>query len=407
MRFVREWLEVGRLTSVPKDAALFPEWNADIRGAMGMEFDRYVAQVAYGSEAEAGTLPALLSTPLAFVNDKLAAFYGLPLPATRDAQGFGAVTTPEAERRGLLTLGAVMTTHARPDSSSPVHRGKLIRERVLCQKLQPPPPGIVVQPPPVDPSLSVRERYAAHSANGTCQGCHKLIDPVGFGFEHFDGVGRYRERDANRPIDASGEIIQSGATDGTFAGAAELTELLANSEEVERCFATQWMRYAYGLPEQQQLECAKDELGDGFVAQGGSIRDLLLHTTRIAHFRTRLGAADDPPPGVVGEEDPFMPEPGGGMAGTGAPAPTMHPDLQVTVHTDSSWAGGRCDRVSVKNTGTQSILWSVTLDVTGTIGDKWNCTASATTGQVTFTGADWNKSVMPDGTADFGFCVSL
>jgi hypothetical protein len=302
----------------------------------------------------------------------------------------------------VLALGGVMTTHGRPDSSSPVHRGKLVRERVLCQTLAPPPPGIVVQPPPVDPALSVRERYAAHSAVEPCQGCHKQIDPVGFAFEHFDGVGRYRALDAGRPVNARGQIIDSAATDGEFDGVAELSALLAGSDEVARCFALQWMRFAYGVQENEQLSCALQQLQAAFVQSGGRIRDLLRSTTRTAHFRLR--EAGEPGTAAPGEpQEPQGPAETGPDAGGGE---TMPDQLTVTTRRDSTWAEGHCDTVSVRNDSDASLIWSVKLTIDGRLTDRWNTIASADTGEVTFTGADWSRAVAPGASVEFGYCVS-
>jgi len=394
VRFVEEWLDVERLASVPKDAALFPEFDAAVRAAMAHEIERFVAHVAFDG---AGTLAALLTVPLVFVDQTLADFYGVAPPAQPAADGFGPVEQPDPQRHGVLALGGVMTTHGRPDSSSPVHRGKLVRERLLCQTLPPPPAGVVIQPPPVDPTLSVRERYAAHSANGACQTCHRMIDPVGFAFEHFDGVGRYRALDAGRAVDASGQIVDSEQTDGEFNGASELTALLAGSDEVARCFALQWMRFAYGVQESAELACALEQLEQSFVQSGGSIRELLLATTRTAHFHVRKPGSPAPPP--LSEPEPTEPTPT-------EPAPPPS-DLSVMVRTDSTWQAGHCDTVSVLNESDKALVWSVQLTIDGTLTDHWNCTASAMTGEVTFTGADWNRSVAPAATAQFGYCVAF
>lgn len=399
VRFVTEWLEVDRLSSVPKDAALFPEFDGAIREAMATELARFVTHVAFEGD---GTLQALLTAPLAFVDEALASFYGVSPPAEVDGSGFGRVEMPDPQRRGVLALGAVMTTHARPDSSSPVHRGKMVRERVLCQHLPPPPPGIVVQPPPVDPALSVRERYAAHSAEEPCTSCHRLIDPVGFGFEHFDGIGRYRELDANRAVDASGEIIESTDTNGAFDGAAELSALLAASPEVARCFALQWMRFAYGTEEKPELACALSELQERFVASGGQLRELMLATTQTGHFRLRTGGAPAEP-GAVSPGDPQdPPDPMQMPPGS----PTGGEALAVTTRVDSTWQGGRCETVSVRNDGDTAVDWSVQITIAGTLTDNWNSSASANSGEVTFTGADWNRSVQPGQSAEFGYCTS-
>jgi hypothetical protein len=316
------------------------------------------------------------------------------------------VQSPDPERHGVLALGGVLTTFARPDSSSPVLRGKLVRERVLCQTLQPPPPGIIVQPPPVDPTLSVRERYAAHSAKEPCQGCHRLTDPIGFGFEHFDGVGRYRERDGDHPVDASGQIVDSLSTDVHFDNAAQLTQALAASDEVARCFALQWFRFAYGLAENADLRCALEQMQQGFRESGGKLSQLLLSTVRLSHFVRRTGGAGDGATAPAASEPVTEPVPQMQDAGAPTGMPAAQSALVVTVHTDSSWAAGHCDSVSVRNDTNSAVDWSAQLMIDGTLSDHWNSTADGQSGLVTFTGADWNRTVKPGETAQFGYCVS-
>ena len=301
-----------------------------------------------------------------------------------------------------------MATHARPDSSSPVHRGKLVRERVLCQPLQPPPPGIVVQPPPVDPKLSVRERYAAHSKEQPCLGCHRLTDPIGFGFENFDGIGRYREQDANRPVDASGEIVASQETNVKFDGAAELSAALAASPEVARCFALQWFRFAYGLAENDTLQCALSQMQDAFAQSGGSLYELLLATTRTDHFLARVGGPEPLLEDVPSDPNATSASADAGVSGAAdggvaAPAPD---GVTVETRTDSSWQTGHCDSVTITNHTDVPVDWSVPLMLDGTLNDHWNCNVDGTSGNVTFTGVDYNRTIMPGGNAQFGYCVA-
>jgi cellulase/cellobiase CelA1 len=403
VRFVDEWLGLARLGSVPKDAPIFPEFNDQVRHAMASEVQHYVEQVAFHGE---GTLGALLTAPLAFVDATLAGFYGVPMPATIDADGFGAVQAPDPQRHGVLALGAVLTTFARPDSSSPVLRGKLVREQVLCQPLEPPPPGIIVQPPPVDPKLSVRERYAAHAAKQPCLSCHTLIDPIGFGFEHYDGVGRYRERDGEHPVDATGKIVASLATDAEFDGVAQLSQVLAQSDEVKRCFALQWFRFAYGVAESDQLRCALAQMQDGFLRSGGKLDELLLSATRASIFQLRQAAPEDeglPPPDAGVRPDAGSYAPDAGVAGGTTP---QNSGLSVSVHTDSSWDAGHCDTVSVRNESSAPIDWSAQVMIDGKLTNNWNSSADAQSGLVTFKGADWNRTIKPGETAQFGYCVS-
>lgn len=406
-RFVSLWLDVERLSSVPKDSERFPSFDPELRAAMAEEIERFVEHVVFEGE---GTLQELLTGSYTFVNERLAAFYGVGVPEMMGARGFGRVDSPDPERTGILTLGAVLATHARPDDSSPVHRGKLVRERILCQPLAPPPPGVVVEPPPVDPKLSVRERYAAHSEKEPCQSCHRLIDPIGLGFEHFDGVGRYREREGDHSIDATGSVVQSRQTDTDFEGAAELAHALGKSSEVRDCFVLQWFRYAYGLTEDAGLACMLGDLQADFAATGGDIKALLLATADTVHMVERLagggraGTTVEPVDDRAGSDAP----PGPGTSET-PPAVDMPAPQKATyeVMVDSSWPTGHCDRVTVTNPTNAPLVWSVTLTIDGTISNSWNCTPTGDSGEVTFAGVDWNREIGPGSSAEFGYCVDL
>ncbi|MFY0537526.1 DUF1585 domain-containing protein [Nannocystis pusilla] len=110
-----------------------------------------------------------------------------------------------------------------------------------------------------------------------------MMDPIGFGFEHFDGIGRWREVEAGQPIDATGEIL-GGTTKGTFDGVPELASLLVDSPEVERCMTLQWFRYAYGRADAKEDACTIDDLTRQFAGSGRRIQDLIVALTQSEAF---------------------------------------------------------------------------------------------------------------------------
>ena len=189
----------------------------------------------------------------------LARLYGVPAPA---GDGLRPVDLPAGERAGLLTQAGLLSVHALPDQSSPVHRGKMVREQILCDQMPPQPPNLMVTPPEVDPRRPTRERFAQHAEDPACSGCHRLMDPIGFGFEAYDGIGRFRASDGGRPVDASGEIVDTRDADGPFRGARELAERLAGSRDVRDCAATQWYRFAFGRLEGPGDACSLRALQD-------------------------------------------------------------------------------------------------------------------------------------------------
>ncbi|MEL6548490.1 MAG: DUF1588 domain-containing protein, partial [Myxococcota bacterium] len=140
---------------------------------------------------------------------------------------------------GILMQPAFLSVYAHEDSSSPIARGHFVRERLLCQDIPPLPEGALNEFPPVDPELTQREHLEdVHSANSTCYVCHRLMDPIGFSFESYDGVGAYRTEEKGKPIDSSGALEPKDPSgDRTvLSGAADLSVALADSTLAQHCF---------------------------------------------------------------------------------------------------------------------------------------------------------------------------
>src|SRR5262249_12699979 len=133
------------------------------------------------------------------------------------------------------------------DGSNPVRRGKAVYTKLLCHEL-PPPPANVPAPKPASAGGTTRERFVEHDTNAGAAACHTAMDPIGFAFENYDGIGKYRTMDNGQPVDATGSISLDGAPH-TFQNAVELVGLLAKSSEVKTCFATQWARFALVRPD--------------------------------------------------------------------------------------------------------------------------------------------------------------
>jgi hypothetical protein len=408
--FVFEWLGLSAILTVPKDTARFPELSNDIRSALVGEAERFIDHVMFDQQ---GSVEELLTSPTTFLDTKLASFYGVTLPAsgTDVAQ---SVELASQERRGILTLGGTMLAHSRSNDSSPVHRGKLVRERLLCQILPPPPPGVVVQPPPLDPTKTTRERYAAHSAQEPCATCHRLMDPIGLAFEHFDGIGRFRPTDNGHPIDVSGEILGSIQTDGKFVGTSELIDKLEASAETRECYALQWFRFAYGFNDNTS-GCLADRMQAAIGASDGSLAAIVGVLTQSDSFYAREGSAGAPAsvtPPVQPAKDPAPPDagivaqPDAAVADAGPDATAeVPPELELTVTVNNDFGSGYCRTYQLRNRGTAAITWSVPLDVAGKLNQHWECKVSGDSGRVTFSGEDYNRTLQAGGMAQFGFCA--
>jgi len=224
-----------------------------------------------------------------FVNDTLAQHYGLPLPGSDTPQW---VPYDRPERAGLLAHGSFLSVGGKFNDTSPVQRGLLIRTRLFCQDIPPPPPEVDPDQAPVG-GVCKEERYAAHRTGG-CAGCHEQIDPVGFGLENFDSQGRYRTNEPDNPdtVEDESTCVISGAGEivgiGTFSGPAELQDLAIEAGLLNGCVAKQLYRYAIGRQEIDELDQAFiDHVVEGIGLGVFRFDDLILEFVATDAFGYR------------------------------------------------------------------------------------------------------------------------
>jgi len=421
-RFSERWLQYTRLKTVTRDEDLFPEFTSAIRDAMLGETERLIRD-SFVSGATLEELFVGVSSPM---TDELASYYGIaPGTGPADAEGFRRVEFGDSNRVGLLSQGSVLASRALPTSSSPIHRGLLVRERVLCQELPPPPANIDASPPEMDPSLSTRERYEAHTTVEECASCHQLIDPIGYSFEHFDAVGRWRETEGVHAIDTSGEIIGTAASDATFDGLDALSALLAVSPDVESCYVRQWMRFGFGLEEHDDLRCEAERLSAQFEEDGAHLDDVLPALAASIHFAEREGSPTELDGAASGPfDDPVVPGDDDDATGDDDDAvgddddaatdddddddlPGAGSNTTFTLVVNNDWGSGYCADVTIDNNSGGDLTWLVEIEIDGTITQAWNTTETALTGNwVQFVGVQWNQTIPPGQTRDFGFCAT-
>ncbi len=281
--FAEQWLGIEVLDGKPKNNAMFPGWSDALGDSMRASTRAFFVELA---RSETASFEELYTAEHTFVDDRLAAHYGLPAPG-----GFGMtrVTAPAERRAGLLGHASIHAAHAHSDQTSPVKRGMFVRANLLCQTF-PPPPANAGGVPEVDPNATTRERFAQHSADPACNSCHTYIDPVGFGFERFDAVGAWREREAAGPIDASGALddvegIGSG-TEAAFTTLPELGQALAGADSARECLARQTYRFGFGYAEGPDERCTIEALARN-VEGPGAIRKLLIALPSSPAFRQR------------------------------------------------------------------------------------------------------------------------
>jgi hypothetical protein len=258
---------------------VYPEFDDAVRSAMIDE-----AKLFFGDFLDNGLPVASFIRPdFAFRNDRLAAHYGLP-PVGSEA--LVRVAAGDGDRRGLLLLGAWLTAYSHAERASPIRRGRFISDRLLCSPVPPPPPGLEFDPVEVGDSASVREQLEKHRSDPTCATCHALLDGIGIGLEELDGVGR--------PI--AGEVDNRGELpDGRpFAGADELSELYASSEDFVFCFAQKLFTYAVGRAPEPFDEPYLEEIAATALTTDYDLPELVDAIVHMPSFRS---------PGAFAEED--------------------------------------------------------------------------------------------------------
>lgn len=280
--FFEQWLEFDKMDGMQKDATMFPSFGAEMRTSLRQSAEKFVDDTFFGS----GSFTSLLTDDHAWVDDRIAPLYGVAPPGSTTLT---RVTVDATQRAGILTNAGLMAGFAHEQADSPVLRGVFVLDRVMCTPPPPAPPN--VPPPPTanaaDPKTT-RDRFALQHEQGGCAGCHRSIDGIGFGFEHYDALGQWRTKDSGFPVDSSGWFPPAaGDLGGTFDGAVQLAQRLAASQTVHDCFASQWARYAFGVDANSLDKKALAPIVATFAASGLDMRELLVALVQSDAFRMR------------------------------------------------------------------------------------------------------------------------
>lgn len=281
-RFVEQGFELERIERTDKDGAAFPTFTPQLAADLHQEAERFVDHVTWSGT---GTLAELLTAEYSMLNARLAQHYGV---SGVSGTAFTRVNLPPGQRAGLLTHAGLLSVLGDARSSSPVQRGLFVRSRLLCQEMPAPPPDVVDTIAPPSTSVTTRERYQEHLTKASCAACHKMMDPIGFGLEGFDGIGRHRTTENGVAVDTSGELVTTRDIDGTFVGPGELARKLAGSAQVSDCVATRYFRFALGRVETQHDACSLVALRTAFKTSGTKLSELVRALTGAPAFNLRV-----------------------------------------------------------------------------------------------------------------------
>jgi hypothetical protein len=282
--FAEEWLNLDQVAERPKDTMVYPEWTDAVKTAAAAEVRSFISNIVFDGD---GKFTSLLLGTNTFVNQPLASLYGM-----RNVTGTNMVPAmlDGNQRAGLLTRIGFLAVTGATNASHPIKRGHKVHERLLCLTLPPPPNNVPPAKPPTAAGTT-RQHVEEHGKMPCAVACHSIMDPIGFAFEHYDGIGKYRDQDNGLPIDSTGSIDLDNMKK-PFTDAKSLSQVLASSTEVAQCFATQWLRFGFKRND-TTADRASLEAVDAAFAKSNSVTDLVVGLVGSRSFRYRTPGAGE------------------------------------------------------------------------------------------------------------------
>ncbi len=288
--FLAQWMRFDRLRNSVKDRNRFRDYGPEVAESMTEESRRLFRHLAWNDL----DFREFFTADYTFADDFLTKVYGMSDPSVP----FGKTEYPaDSTRSGILGHGTFLAQTGKPIHTSPTERGLFVREHFLCQAIPPPPPGVDTSLPPLTLGgrpMTIRETMEElHASQPVCASCHKLVDPIGYGFEHFDTVGAHRETELVRveptpqqeregakatehslPIDSTGFV--AGIPDSAFGSPQDVGRILAQSPICQKCIVRQLFRYLFGRSETSRDTEVIERAYNRFEQSGFVFRELVL-----------------------------------------------------------------------------------------------------------------------------------
>ena len=279
--FLLQWLRVEQAPDIAKDPKAFPDFDPAVVSDLRTSLDLFLDDVVWG---EGSDYRRLLTSDELYLNGRLAKFYGADLPA--DAP-FQKVKLDPEHRAGVLSHPYMLSTFAYTSTSSPIHRGVFLARSVLGRGLKPPPEAVAPLAPDLHAGLSTRERVALQTSPAACVTCHGMINPLGFGLERFDAVGRFRAEEKGKPVDATGSYEPPSGDPRPFEGARGLGALLAESDEAHGAFVEQLFHHLVKQPVRAYGPRTASGLKKAFASSKFNVKALVVESVKTSALAGR------------------------------------------------------------------------------------------------------------------------
>jgi mono/diheme cytochrome c family protein len=274
--FFQRWLKLDADGDLRKDDKEYPGFDAALVADLRRSLELFVEQAVWSEKSD---YRELIQADYLLFNERLAKFYGVPLP---EGGGLQPVKFDPAQRAGVLTHPYLLARLAHPDSTSPIHRGVFVTRNVLGGILKPPPEAIAFESHKFDPKMTMREKVAEMTRNANCMTCHETINPLGFTLENFDAVGRYRTTEGERPIDPEADYHTLEGETLRLKGPRDLANHAVESAGARRGFIRQLLQYELKQNPAVFGHDAVAKLDAAFTASGNNVRNLLVEINALA-----------------------------------------------------------------------------------------------------------------------------
>lgn len=274
--FLRGWVQMNRSDDLSKDNSLYPGFTPEIISDLRTSLDIFLEKTFWGNASDYRQL--LLADDM-FLNNRLAKFYGF---ATNASEDFVQVKLNPNERSGVLTHPYLLASFSYQKSSSPIHRGVFLTRNIVGRALKPPPIATVFDDANFDPHLTMREKVSQLTSSKACQTCHSVINPLGFSLEHYDAIGRFRQKENKTPINAVSDYVTDDGETVRFAGPRDVAEFAIHNEHAQNAFIKQLFNQVVKQPMLAYGSDTMPRLRKSFVASNFNMQKLLVEIASVS-----------------------------------------------------------------------------------------------------------------------------
>jgi mono/diheme cytochrome c family protein len=291
--FFQHWLQMDRVEPVSKDEQLYPGFTPEIIADLRTSLTLFLDDAVWNGSSD---YRALLQADYLFLNQRLASFYGVPWPentaldasnpsderSSSSPDDFLKTPFSTERRSGVLTHPYLLSAFSYQKLTSPIHRGVFLTRNIVGRALRPPPMAMTFKDADFAPNLTMREKVAQLTSPQACQGCHSVINPLGFSLESYDAVGRFRTEENAKPINATSDYLTDNNLIIHLSGARDIAELAINNPQAQNAFIEQLFHHMVKQPVRAYGPDVMNRLRQGFVASGFNIRKLLAEIAIVS-----------------------------------------------------------------------------------------------------------------------------